>query len=532
MKNLNTLKLPDDLASPVQDFIYNTVISVELLLVFYTPIANSKLKVLTLVVDKQNHVAIVSVLQPQIEALNPLINYDTLISINYHTVSSKDSHFHFSFLQLHLQPCFVIYSNDPKRWNSLFQNFYVTDKQKAKVLFKNYSKDIENRVKEAISIFVKPLVKQQAYQAAHIALLEVFSYYYELLKNLLLPKSIHHKFSEQEFKSFLDLYYSEFSKILNQISKIKALSFNDQSQYILGETQEYIFDKIKNRALELQTTGVKQLNLFYTKRLDLQLIDTVTEETLLLKQLITFLNNCYKIDAIYLLNTNSFCNATGNCVYKFNLLLIAPTLRIQQHDVVVQKVSNYFKGKVQVFCLIHTLEWFQKSQNKFQVFFKKFIVPQNLLYLKKNLTFSQNLLESQNTSYSKQLQKQYVNERRNYISPWFTAFQQGNLVYQRGHILLLKNMLQHLILGLLYQKVQYVPAMYSLRYLMQLFEAFLPEIYRESVDLNDVQTILELLSTPIDFLPKSECGRDDINKIAYAKALCLCEKLYNQAQWE
>ena len=59
MKNLNALNLPEDLTLDVQNFICNVVCSNELMLVFYTPVVNSKLKVLTLVVDKQNYQAVV-----------------------------------------------------------------------------------------------------------------------------------------------------------------------------------------------------------------------------------------------------------------------------------------------------------------------------------------------------------------------------------------------------------------------------------------------------------------------------------------
>src|SRR5690606_23630750 len=135
------------------------------------------------------------------------------------------------------------------------------------------------------------------------------------------------------------------------------------------------------------TNGLKQLNVFYTKRIDLQLSDTSKEENLL-KQIVSFLNNCYKIDAIYLLSTGKISDSNSNGTYKFNLLLIAPTLRIQQHDTLVQKVSNHFKGKVEVFCLIHTLEWFQKNEYTFQLFFKNTIVSQNVLYLKRSLVIN------------------------------------------------------------------------------------------------------------------------------------------------
>src|SRR5690606_11366830 len=281
-------------------------------------------------------------------------------------------------------------------------------------------------------------VKQQLYEAAHLALLEVFSYYFDLLKNMLLPKSIHHKFNEQKFKSFIDLYYPEFSKILNQISEIKTASFIDRSQYIMGESQESIFGKIMKKTIELLTNGLKQLNVFYTKRIEAQLSDSSNEKTLL-KQLVSFLLGAYKIDAIYLLSTKSLINSNNNDTYKFNLLLIAPTLRIQQHDALFQKVFNHFNGKVEVFCLIHTLEWFQKNEYTFQLFFKNTIVSQNVLYLKRSLVINKKALKSQCNINSKKMQKQYWKERLAYISPWFIAFQQQHLIYQSGHILLLKN---------------------------------------------------------------------------------------------
>ena len=526
MKNLNAINLPEDLTLDVQNFIYNAVCSNELMLVFYTPVVNSKLKVLSLVVDKQNYEAVVCKLQHQIDTLNALEKYDTLISINYHKVSANDSHFHFSYLQLNLQPCFVIYSNHLKRWNSLFQNFYCTDKQKAISHYRNYSKEVENKVHQAISIFVTPLVKQQLYEAAHLALLEVFSYYYDLLKNMLLPNSVHHKYNEQEFTVFIDAYYPEFSKIVYKISKIKEGLFIDQSQFIMGETPKSIFDKTMNSALEILTHAFKQSNVFYTKRIDAQLSDTSNEKTLL-KQLVAFLLGAYKIDAIYLLSIKSLINPNSNDIYKCNLLLISPTLRVQQHDALVQKVSNHFKGKVEVFGLIHTLDWLQKNENKYQLFVNRFIVFHNVLYLKSNLVINKNLVE---TTTAKQLQEKYWTERLAYITPWFTAFQQQNLVYQSGHILLLKNILQQLILGLLYQKLQYIPALYSCRYLMQLFQALLPEIYNKYMVSNDVQTILHLLSTPIDFLPNINPKEQNIDQLACAKTLALCQKLFNEIQ--
>lgn len=526
MKKINALNLPEDLALVVQNFIYNAVRSVEPMLVFYTPVVNSKLKHITFVVDKQYYEPTVCSLQHQIDALNALELYDILITINYHKVSSNDSQFHFSYLQLHLRPCFVIYSNHLKRWNSLFQNFYCTDKQKAISHFKNYSKEVESKVNEAISIFVAPLVKQQLYEAAHLALLEVFAYYYDLLKNTLLPKPLHHKYNEQEFTLFIDAYYPEFSKIVYKISKIKEGSFIDQSQYILVKTPKSIFDKTMNSALEVLTHAFKQSNIFYAKRIDAQLSDGLNTE-ILLKQLIAFLVNGYKVDAIYLLRTEKRSESNSKDTCKFNLLIISPNLRIQQHDALVQKVYNHFKGRVEVFCLIHALEWFQKNEETFQLFYNKFMVLQNVLYLKNNLVINKKRVETTNV---KKFQEKYWIERLAYISPWFTAFQYQNLVYQSGHILLFKNILQQLILGLLYQKVQYIPTMYSCRYLMQLFQALLPEIYNKCIDSNDLETILHLLSTPIDFLPNIDPKEQNIDQLACAKTLSLCQNLFNEIQ--
>jgi len=521
--------IPTELHDSLKQFILNAVRISNLYMVFYTPVANSSLKLLTLVVAKDTDGDTLADLQSQIKVLDALTRHDTLISVNYHTVAPHHSQFHFSFLQLHLQPCFIVYADQSKRWNSLFQNFYSNEKQKASVLFANHIKAVEHRIKEALVILVEPLVKQQLYQAAHLALLETFSYYIDVVKNVLLPKSVHQDFNEQEFNQFVELYYPELSKNLKRIAKIKTVSFNDQSQYVIGHSHESLIEKITKRVVELQTGCFKRLNKFYIKRLESQIPDTVREESALLKQLVSFLNNCYKIDAVYLLSTNRFIKLESNNTYKFNLLLIAPALRIQQHDVLAHKVSHYFKGRVEVFCVIHTLEWLQNNGNRFQLFFKEFIIPQNLRYLRNNLTINDNVLKTNSTADVKQLQKQYWNERLTYVSPWFIAFQQKNLVYQSGHILLLKSMFQHLVLGLLYQKVQYVPAMYSCRYLMQLFEAFLPEVYKESVHTDDVQQILDLLNTSMSFFPRSDGGLPVHDQLVFTKTLCLCEKLYNHA---
>lgn len=522
--------IPHELPDSLKQFILNAIRMSQVYMVFYTPVVHSSLKMLTLIVAKNINADTLACLHSQIKVLDALTRHDTLISINYHTVAPHHSQFYFSFLQLHLQPCFVIYADQPKRWNSLFQNFYNNDKQKALVLFANHIKTVENRIKEAVTMLVEPLVEQQLHQAAHIALLETFSYYMDVLKNALLPKSVHQDFNEQEFNQFLELYYPELSKTLNRISKVKALSFNDQSEYIIGHSHESLIEKITTRVVELQTGCFKSLNKFYIKRLESQVPDTVREESGLLKQLVSFLNNCYKIDAVYLLRTNRSIKPDSDAIYKFNLLLIAPILRIQQHDVLSHKVLHHFKGKVEVFCLIHTLEWLQTKGDRFQLFFEHFIVPQNLLYLRKNLTFNEKLFQTNSARDIKQLQKQYWNERLTYVTPWFIAFQQKSLVYMSGHILLLKSMLQHLVLGLLYQKVQYVPAMYSCRYLMQLVEAFLPEIYKECMQPESVKEILELLNTPVSFFPRCDGELPEHDQLTFAKALCVCEKLYSHVE--
>ncbi|MEG1266373.1 MAG: hypothetical protein RSE19_07845 [Myroides sp.] len=524
--------IPTELHDSLKQFILDSIRMSQVYMVFYTPVANSNLKLLTLVVAKDTDGDTLAGLYSQIKVLDALTRHDTLISVNYHTVAPHHSQLHFSFLQLHLQPCFIVYADQPKRWNSLFQNFYSNDKQKASVLFANHIKAVEHRVKEAVIMLVEPLVKQQLYQAAHAALLESFSYYIDVLKNVLLPKSVHQDFNEQEFLRFIELYYPELSKNLKRIAKIKTVSFNDQSQYLIGHSHESLIEKITKRVVELQTGCFKRLKRFYIKRLESQIPDTVRDESVLLKQLVSFLTNCYKIDAVYLLSKNRPIKPDSDNTYKFNLLLIAPALRIQQHDVLAHKVSHYFKGRVEVFCVIHTLEWLQNNGNRFQLFFKEFIIPQNLRYLRNNLTINDNVLESNSMVHVKQLQKHYWNERLLYITPWFIAFQQENLVYRSGHILLLKSMFQHLVLGLLYQKVQYVPAMYSCKYLMQLLEAFLPEVYNVCVQTDDVQQILDLLNTSMSFFPRPVGELPVHDQLVFTKALCLCEKLYNQAQCE
>lgn len=128
-------EIPDALNSFISEF--KRLPQVQL--IFYTPVTNSKLKMLTLVVAKDTNGDVLSCLNSQINLLDALKKHDMLISVNYHTVAPYFSHFHFSFLQLYLQPCFVLYADNTKRWNGLFQNFYGTDKTKSKQFFVNHS---------------------------------------------------------------------------------------------------------------------------------------------------------------------------------------------------------------------------------------------------------------------------------------------------------------------------------------------------------------------------------------------------------
>lgn len=523
MKNLNALNLPEEMALAIQNFIYNAVCSTELILVFYTPIVNSKLNLLTLIVDKQNYDKTVSTLQPQIEDLDALKHYHTLISINYHQVSSKDSHFHFSFLQLHLQPQFVIYSNHLNSWNSLFQNFYSNNKQKVITQFENYNKEIKNSVNEAISKFVKPLINEQLYEAAYVALLKVCSFYFELLKNILLPKSLHQLYNEEKFTVFVETYYVEFSKILHKMAKMKSRELKNQTQYRIGLNPLRSFDKKINEISQTIKEGIKQATKFYHKRIDFELLPEPNEKKLL-KQLIAFLVSGHKIDVIYLLGS---CN---HQTYKLKLLIISPTLRIQHHDALIDKVRIHFNGNIEVFCLIHTLEWLQQKENLHQLFFNKYLVPENIIYVRKYLDVNRSKYVHQKNNQIQYLQKQYLQERLTYIFPWLCAFQQQNLMYQRGHILLLKNVLQQLILALLYQKIQYTPSIYSYKYLLPLFQTLLPETYNLYVEPHEEESILTTLSHAIEFHPKTHYLSQEIDQSACAKILCLCQKLFNEIQ--
>ena len=65
---------------------------------------------------------------------------------------------------------------------------------------------------------------------------------------------------------------------------------------------------------------------------------------------------------------------------------------------------------------------------------------------------------------------------------------------------------------------------------MQLFQALLAEIYNKCMDSIEVQTILHLLSMPIDFLPNIDPKEQNIDQLACAKILGLCQKLFNDIQ--
>lgn len=158
MKSSN-YTIPTELHDSLKQFILNAIRISNVYMVFYIPVVNSSLKLITLVVAKDTDGDTLAGLHSQIKVLDALTQHDTLISVNYHTVAPHHSQFHFSFLQLHLQPCFIVYADQPKRWNSLFQNFYSEDKQKALVLFANHIKTVENRIKEAVTMLVEPLVE-------------------------------------------------------------------------------------------------------------------------------------------------------------------------------------------------------------------------------------------------------------------------------------------------------------------------------------------------------------------------------------
>lgn len=491
-------------------------------LIFYTPVTNSKLKLLTLVVAKDTNGETLAVLHSHINMLDALAQHDTFISINYHTVAPCFSHFHFSFLQLYLQPNFVLYADNTKRWNGLFQNFYGTDKNKTKQFFVNYSATVIQKANDAVESFVKPLMNRQMYQAANVALHEVFTYYLELLMNVLLPKSVHQNFTAEAFQRFIKQYYPQFAKTLNSISKIKAEPFQDPAEYVIGESQQHGFQKKINKVLHCLNNGVTELNAFYHNYLD-QVISEPQEETLITQQLVAFLTGHYKLDAVYVLGKTKNNNSNR---YSFNLLLLSDKLNIQQHDAVARNIANHFKGRVQVCCLIHSTHWLQKHQQLLHGFIIKYMVPENRVYLKNSLVCNDTLHLFENTT---QLQT-YWEQRVNYVEPLYAAFQQRDLVYRHGHILLLKNIFQHLVLALLYHRVHYVPSMYSCRYLMHLFQSFVPDVCQKCIASEDIPEVLNMLLTPVEFFPQPETAPLPCTQQVFAKALCLCEKLYSEIQ--
>lgn len=492
-------------------------------LIFYTPVTNSKLKMLTIVVAKNIHDDVLSYLNSQINLLNSLKQHDTLISVNYHTVAPYFSHFYFSFLQLFLQPCFVLYADNNKRWNGLFQNFYGTDKNKTKQFFVNHSVTVIQKADNAVESFVKPLMNRQMYQAANVALHEVFTYYLDLLMNVLLPKSVHQNFTAEAFQRFIKQYHPQFAKTLNSISKIKAMAFQEHTEYVIGESQQHGFQKRINKVLRCLNNGVTELNAFYHNYLDQVISEPLQEEPLITQQLISFLTTHYKLDAVYVLGKTKNNN---NNRYSFNLLLLSD--KLQQHDAVVRNVANHFKGRVQLCCLIHSMYWFQKHQQLLQGFIVKYMVQENRWYLKNNLLWNDALHLFENT---KQFQQTiYWQQRLNYVEPLFVAFQQRDLVYRHGHILLLKNIFQHLVLALLYQSIHYVPSLYSCRYLMHLFQGFAPDICQKCIASEDIPEVLNLLNAPVEFFPQNETAPLRCKQQVFAKALRLCEELNSELQ--
>lgn len=523
MKSQHQYIIPAEIPDSLNSFISECTLLPQVYLIFYTPVTNSKLKMLTLVVAKDTNGDTLAGLHSHINMLDALAQHDTFISVNYHTVAPYFSHFHFSFLRLYLQPCFVLYTDSTKRWNGLFQNFYSTDKNKSKQFFVNHSATVIQKADNAVESFVKPLMNRQMYQAANVALHEVFTYYLDLLMNVLLPKSVHQDFTAEAFHRFIKQYHPQFAKILNSISKIKAVVFQEHTEYVIGESQQHDFQKRINKVQHCLKNGVTELNAFYQNYLDQVISEPLQEETLITQQVISFLTGHYKLDALYVLGKTKNNN---NNLYSFNLLLLSDKLNIQQHDAVVRNVSSHFKGRVQLCCLIHSMHWFQKHQQLLQGFIVKYMVPENRVYLKNSLVCNDTLQLFENTT---QLQT-YWEQRLNYIEPLFVAFQQRDLVYRHGHILLLKNIFQHLVLALLYQRIHYVPSMYSCRYLMHLFQSFVPDVCQKCIASEDITEVLNMLLRPVEFFPQPETAPLPCTQQVFVKALCLCEKLYSEIQ--
>ena len=65
---------------------------------------------------------------------------------------------------------------------------------------------------------------------------------------------------------------------------------------------------------------------------------------------------------------------------------------------------------------------------------------------------------------------------------------------------------------------------------MQLFEAFLPQIYKECVQPESVKEILEVLNTPMSFFPRCDGELPVHDQLAFAKAVCVGEKLYSHGE--
>lgn len=429
MKSQDQYTIPAEIPDSLNSFISECKRLPQVHLIFYTPVTNSKLKLLTVVVAKDTNGGTLAGLHSQINILDALAQHDTLISVNYHTVAPYFSHFNFSFLQLYLQPCFVVFTDNPKRWNSLFQNFYGTNKQKTKQFFVNHSATVIQKADDAVKSFVKPLINRQMYRAANVALNEVFTYYLELLMNVLLPKSVHQNFTATQFQLFIEKYYPQFAKTLNNILKVKRMPFQDHTEYVIGESQQHAFQKTVNRVVRLLNSGVEELNAFYRNYLDGVVSEPLQEDVVLTQQLVAFLAGHYKLDAVYVLGKTG---NTNNKAYSFNLLLLSDKLNIQQHDAVVRNVSNHFKGRVQLCCLIHSTHWLQKHQKQLHGFISKYMVSENRVYLKNNLVYNDTLQLFENTT---QLQNTYWQQRLNYIEPLFCSVSAaGSGVQARTHI--------------------------------------------------------------------------------------------------
>lgn len=530
MKSDRIVLLPENLPSSIKNFVGKAIENPQVHLILYTHVKESTLNFLTLILAKDTNENVMNALQAEVCNLNAFSKYQTLISINTCNTLSIEKYVHFSFLQLHLHPKDVIYADNSKRWNSLFQNVYATKKENALARFKKHTQEVQEKVLEAITNFVKPLAAEQDYENAHKMLLNMFSYHVDVLKNMLLPKVLHHHFNEQQFLELISKYYPQFSRTLKRIDAIKKSHFVNDAHCLITPSPELTFDKWIQRVVALQTHFMKKLNVFYQQKLEVPIAEAPESDTVLLQKLALFLSNYLKLDAVYILGKKSNSNpeVPGSCC--FNLLLLSTKVKVQQHDVIAQHVAKHFKGKIEVCCLIHNSYWLQKNQQVMQGFISDYLVSKNRIYLKQGWVHNNEVFISQKNADVLLQKNNYSQERLNYITPCFLAFQQANLVYQVGHIVLLKNMFQHLVLALLYQRMHYVPDIFSCLYLMQLLKAFLPEVYQKCITTNNVKNILALLSTPILYLPQKEQVNAHNNQEVFAQALCLCEKLFNEIQ--